>query len=80
VSGDLLPVSLPDMIAEVERELALRERLYPEWKLSAGRIKRLRMDRQIEVMRALLSKLQGEYRELERLARQYEASRAEQGP
>lgn len=58
--ADLLPVSLDDMIAEIERELAMRARLYPEWKMNAGRNMRNKFDRQWDVMEAVLKHLQEE--------------------
>ncbi len=58
--ADRLPVSLDDMIAEIERELAMRARLYPEWKKTAGLNKRNQMDRQWDVMEAVLKHLQEE--------------------
>lgn len=51
---DLYPVTLDDMIAEVKRELEMRARLYPQWKLNAGNNKRNQMDRQWDVMEAVL--------------------------
>jgi hypothetical protein len=57
---DLLPVSLDDMIAEIKRELEMRGRLYPEWKAKAGRNKRNQMDRQWDVMEAILKHLEEE--------------------
>lgn len=57
---DMLPISLDDMIAEVRRELGMREKLYPEWKREAGRVKRNRLDHQYEVMEAVLHHLEGE--------------------
>jgi hypothetical protein len=57
---DLLPITLQDMIDEVERELGMRERLYPQWKAAAGRNKRNQLDRQWDVMEAILKHLQGE--------------------
>jgi hypothetical protein len=57
---DLLPVTLDDMIQEVKRELAMRERLYPQWKRDAGRNKRNQLDRQWDVMEAVLQHLEAE--------------------
>jgi hypothetical protein len=57
---DLLPVTLADMIAEVQRELAMRERVYPQWKIGASIGKRNQMDRQCEVMEAVLKYLEGQ--------------------
>ena len=58
---DLLPVTLDDMIQEVRRELEIRARLYPEWKRTAGRNKRNQMDRQFDVMEAVLKYLEGRH-------------------
>jgi hypothetical protein len=55
---DLLPVTLPDMIQEVKRELEMRARLYPEWKRTTGRFKRNQLDRQWDVMVAILKHLE----------------------
>lgn len=55
---DLLPVTLDEMIQEVRRELDVRARLYPEWKSKAGRNKRNQMDRQFDVMEAILKHLE----------------------
>ena len=54
---DLLPISIDEMIQEVERELEMRSRLYPEWKRNAGRNKRNAMDRQWDRMEAVLKTL-----------------------
>ena len=48
------------MIAEVEREMDMRARLYPGWKQGAGRNKAARLDRQWDVMEALLRHLREE--------------------
>jgi hypothetical protein len=58
--ADLLPVTLDDMIAEVKRELAMRAEWYPKWKANAGRNKRNQMDRQWDVMEAVLQHLEAE--------------------
>lgn len=57
---DLLPVTLDDMIQEVERELEMRSRVYDRYKHTTGLIKRKQMDRQYEVMEAILKRLEGE--------------------
>jgi len=57
---DLYPVTLDDMIAEVKRELEMRRVWYPQWKLKAGNNKRNQMDRQWDVMEALLARLENE--------------------
>lgn len=58
--SDLLPVTLDEMIAEVQRELDMRDRLYPEWKRGAGIIARKRLERRMLVMEAVLDKLRAE--------------------
>lgn len=57
---DLLPITLDDMIAEIKRELAMRAEWYPKWKANAGRNKRNALDRQWDVMEAILKHLEGE--------------------
>jgi hypothetical protein len=57
---DLLPITLDDMIGEVRRELEMRARKYPEWKVNASRNVRNRMDRQYDVMEAILKHLERE--------------------
>lgn len=54
--GDLFPpldYSIDEQVAEVERELHLREELYPKWVL-ARKMTQSRADRQIGLMRAVL--------------------------
>ena len=54
MSGDLFPVSLPEMIHEIERELAYRDRVYP--RLIAERKMRFQAAEQhMGRMRAVLS-------------------------
>ena len=55
------------MISEVRRELAIRHNLYANWKQGAGRVRRNMMDRQYDVMSAILKRLEEE-REHERRA------------
>jgi hypothetical protein len=55
---ELLPVTLDDMIAEVKRELEMRAHWYPQWKAKAGIVKRNQMDRQWDVMEAILKFLE----------------------
>lgn len=50
--------SIHDQIAEVARELALRERLYPQW-VTARKLSQQKADDQLGRMRAVLSTLQG---------------------
>lgn len=54
--GGSLPVPLTSQIAEVEREIKQRERVYPRW-VEAGKMPKATADRQIEVMRAVLATL-----------------------
>jgi hypothetical protein len=56
---DLLPVTVAEMIQEVERELTLRRRVYPSW-VAAKRLAQSKADRQIEVLEAVLARLKGE--------------------
>jgi hypothetical protein len=54
--ADLLPVTLDEMIAEMEREIAMRRTVYP-------RLRSLRPDRaerQIDIALAILAKLVAE--------------------
>jgi hypothetical protein len=46
----LVPITLDDMIVEVERELALRREWYPRLKANAGRNKRNAMDWQYDYL------------------------------
>lgn len=50
------PVSLTDQIKDVEREIALREKLYPGW-VSQKRLTAARADHQLACMRAVLRTL-----------------------
>lgn len=50
------PISLDDEIAEVVREIDLRERNYPKW-IEAGRMRQEHGDRRIAVMMAVLNRL-----------------------
>jgi len=56
----LYPVTLDDMIAEVKRELAMRAVWYPRWKVNASINKRNQMDRQWDVLEAVLRHLEAE--------------------
>jgi hypothetical protein len=63
VDADLFPaatpadVSLPDQIACVEREIRMRERVYPRW-VAIGKLTQDAADREILCMRAVLATLQ----------------------
>jgi hypothetical protein len=56
---DLYPVSIEDMIGEVERELDQRRQVYARL-VAAGRMNRRQADRRFEVLSAVLTKLKGE--------------------
>ena len=60
--SDLFPVTVEDMLAECEREIALRRRVYPRW-IETGRISQQKADRQIEVLKALVMHLRLEMAE-----------------
>jgi hypothetical protein len=55
-ADDLFPVTRTDMVMEVERELALRRRVYPRL-IATGRMKLQQAERQITVMEAVLEEL-----------------------
>ena len=54
--SDLLGISLHEMIVCIEREIAMRRRVYPRW-VDAGKMKMDRAEREIEVMEAVLARL-----------------------
>lgn len=54
--GGTLPITLDAQVAEVEREIKLRQRVYPRW-IDLGKISQAAADRQIEVMRAVAESL-----------------------
>lgn len=58
---DLLPITVDDMIAEIERELKQRSRVYPRL-VSSGKLAKDRADRQVKVMRAVRAHLIAEKR------------------
>jgi hypothetical protein len=51
-----LPIALDAQVREVEREIALRRRVYPRW-IESGRLTQSAADRQIAVMQAVLETL-----------------------
>ncbi len=60
MSGDLFPQTLPDLpaqIAEVQREIALRERKYPDF-VRQGLLTKQQADQQLTTMRAVLHSLE----------------------
>lgn len=58
--GDLFPITLPEMIAEADREVKFRERVYPRM-INAGKLSNANADRQISKMRAIRDYLQVAY-------------------
>ena len=56
-----LPVPLGDQIAEVEREIVLRRRVYPRW-IADGRLTERKADAQIATMEAVLATLRAQGR------------------
>lgn len=55
---ELFEIGLQDMISEVEREIAMRQRVYPR-RVSERKMRQSEADRQIAVMRAVLARLKG---------------------
>lgn len=55
-SLDLFPVSIADQIAELERELSLRQRVYPEF-VRAKRLSQRNADLQIARLQAAIDTL-----------------------
>lgn len=58
LSDALPPVTIAEQIATVEREIALRRRVYPRW-VSYGRMKQATADEEIRRMEAVLETLRG---------------------
>lgn len=55
-AAQLFPPSLDEQIACADREIAMRERVYPAW-VRQGRLKQPKADREIETMRAIAASL-----------------------
>ncbi len=53
---DLLPITIDEEIAELEREIRLRQQVYPRW-VDSKKMTRAKADRQIEVMRSAVESL-----------------------
>jgi hypothetical protein len=51
------PITTRDMLAELRRELAMRERLYPGW-IAKGTMKRETAERQVAVLRAVTQRIE----------------------
>jgi hypothetical protein len=58
---DLLPISLGDMIREVRREVARRQSINPQRRRTAGLALRNQIDRQYDVMEAVLKYLEEQH-------------------
>jgi hypothetical protein len=56
LSGDLLPITVAEMINEIEREIGLREWVYPGL-VERKKLRQAKADRQIAIMRAVLDHL-----------------------
>lgn len=56
MSGDLLPITVAEMINEIEREIGLREWVYPGL-VERKKLRQAKADRQIAIMRAVLDHL-----------------------
>ena len=52
------PITLDDEIAEVSREIELRERNYPKW-IDMGRLRQDHADRRLAVLLSVLKRLRG---------------------
>lgn len=52
----LFPISLDEMIAAADREIAMRQRVYPRW-VAEGRMKQAKADHEIAAMRAIATTL-----------------------
>lgn len=63
------PITTPDMLDELRRELALRQRLYPAW-IAKGTLAKPKADRQIAVLKAVIAKIEEtmSYEEVRRLS------------
>jgi hypothetical protein len=62
--SELLPPGLDDLIGEVQRELAMRARLYPKW-VAAGTLSLAASERQTRRLHAVLELLRARQREPE---------------
>lgn len=54
--GGTLPITLDAQVKEIEREIALRRRVYPRW-TEAGKLSQAAAERQIAVMEAVAATL-----------------------
>ena len=56
--ADLFPITLADQIAEVEREIAMRQQVYGR-RVAAGQMTKDKADKQIALMEAVRGTLKG---------------------
>ncbi len=47
--SDLFPITRGEVIVEIEREIALRKRVYPRW-IADRRLTRVKADRQVALL------------------------------
>ena len=52
----MIPYSLDDQIECVQREIAMRERVYPKW-VASGHMTERKADHELQCMRAVLTTL-----------------------
>lgn len=55
-ASDLFPITIEDEIAELEREVKLRKRVYPRW-VFVGKLTQEKADRQIAIVESVINRL-----------------------
>jgi hypothetical protein len=55
---DLFPITKSDKLACIEREIKMRETVYPRW-VTESRMSQTKADRELEVMRAIAEDYRG---------------------
>jgi hypothetical protein len=55
---DLFPITKADKLACIEREIKMRETVYPRW-VTESRMSQTKADRELEVMRAIAEDYRG---------------------
>ena len=63
MTDDLFPVTPAEKVACIEREIAMRERVYPRW-VEQGRMTQSKADSELRIMRAVLEGLEADATEL----------------
>lgn len=56
---DLFPITTEDEIAELEREVKLRRRVYPRW-VFVGKLTQEKADRQIAIVESVITRLKAQ--------------------